>query len=269
MNETNSLGLDYFSMTVYKCQDNVVLAYRGTGAMGFGEGKEPGEWLDNVVGYGILNYHSEEGKAKKYARKVARQYPNCKIYITGHSLGGYLAQIGAAEMMLNTSVTPERVVYFDGMGLNMDLGSLDGIFAVLKLARLAGRILHIDDTNALKNYYNGKDNEDEANLVLIRVKGDVVSALGKHYGYVKEFDPAPEHVSYIIQKQIDDIQNDSTIDTLRVMSFLNVTTMSAYFTYYSGKFELNSLMGYFEITHARPSFYYHLKQGRRGTGDKP
>lgn len=269
VNEKNTLGLDYFSMTVYKCQDNVVLSYRGTGAMGFGEGTEPGEWIDNIIGYGIFNYHTEEDNAQKYARKVARQYPDCNIYITGHSLGGYLAQIGAAEMINHTNVKPARVVYFDGMGLNFDLGWMKKFFPLIKVTQLIGRFLHIDDTEALKNYYNGIQDAEYANLVLFYVYGDIVSALGNHYGFTVGFTPEQDQIDWIVEKHKKSMDEDEKLQFLKCISCFSVGNALMYYNTYSLKFGINSLMGYLELTHGRPALYYNITQGRRGTGSEP
>ena len=66
-----------------------------------------------------------EALAEQYAMRIYNNYiagnENAKLYITGHSLGGYLAQIGAAKL-INTGnwLCLKKVVYFNGMGIEME-----------------------------------------------------------------------------------------------------------------------------------------------------
>ena len=55
------------------------------------------------------------------ALRAARMYaaPRRNVYITGHSLGGYLAQVGAAELIRSGCADKlRRCEYFNGMGLD-------------------------------------------------------------------------------------------------------------------------------------------------------
>ena len=101
-----------FSATVYVHGDDVVLAYRGT--------SEAPEWLNDLLG-GLSNFTLEEPYAKLMALRAARMYaaPRRNVYITGHSLGGYLAQVGAAELIRSGCADKlRRCEYFNGMGLD-------------------------------------------------------------------------------------------------------------------------------------------------------
>jgi len=101
-----------FSATVYVHGDDVVLAYRGT--------SEDPEWLNDLLG-GLSNFTLEEPYAKLMALRAARMYaaPRRNVYITGHSLGGYLAQVGAAELIRSGCADKlRRCEYFNGMGLD-------------------------------------------------------------------------------------------------------------------------------------------------------
>ena len=261
VNEANSFGLDYFSMTVYKCQDNIVLAYRGTGSTD----EELGEWIENLIGYGLFKYHTEEEKAKKYARKVARLYPDCKIYITGHSLGGYLAQIGAAAMLNDTSVKPERVVYFDGMGLDFTFfGKIGEWVNNTNPVNRLSKLLHLDEKIALMDYYNNKENEDEANLVLFYVYGDPVSALGNHYGYSMGFEASADYANYLREQNKDEGNKILTEVTAGVYSVLSMKNVKKYYDKYNKEYGTTGIGEFMVLTHNRPSFYEKIKQGRRG-----
>lgn len=63
----------------------------------------------------------EEGPAEDYAEKQYADYvpKGYKIYLTGHSLGGYLAQIAAGTLVIDHGGTQiGGVEYFNGIGLN-------------------------------------------------------------------------------------------------------------------------------------------------------
>ena len=130
-------------------------------------------------GVGLVNYHSEEGYAKNYAAKIAERYPNSNIYITGHSLGGYLAQIGASEIILNYNKNNlKKVVYFNGIGLKYN-----------KLIFWAKE----EAMNSLVEYYNGS--KSNPNLISYNIYGDVFSALGTHSGAVKGFEATEKAIN--------------------------------------------------------------------------
>ncbi len=167
-----------FSATTFMCDDNIVIAYRGS----TNEAQENFilEWVDNINGYGIKNCHTEEEQARKYISRIVNQYSGYKVYVTGHSLGGYLAQIGTAELLENTKVVPESVAYFNGMGINFQKNSsivelvrnLEGVTEVAH----QNELLHYNDIEYLKKYAQNHD------LISYEMRGDFVSALGTDYG---------------------------------------------------------------------------------------
>lgn len=261
---------DYFSMTVYKCRNNVVLAYRGTNSTL--------DWIDNFIGYGLTGAHGQEGYAKYYARKVAERYPKCKIYITGHSLGGYLAQIGAAEMIQATSVDPERVAYFNGIGINFtDLtGTLSNLASLgilpVKITNDAinhtNKVLHMDEIDALKNYYTGNSDgvvDDSDNLISYRIKGDVVSALGSHYGEIIVIDPPDDYAEVAKGKADGDTEFVSSVLMALLTGSTGNVELAACWIDYKDKYDFDNVMEYFNFTHAGPPFLYstELNQGER------
>ncbi|MBR0146119.1 MAG: VWA domain-containing protein [Eubacterium sp.] len=242
------LPTEHFSCTIFECDDNIVIAYRGTNG-------EFMEWVDNILGYGVSGYHLEEAYASSVAKTVAEIFPYKKIYITGHSLGGYLSQIGAASMIADRGVTPEKVVYFDGMGMNF----LDAT-GVMKSAIFGERfavsaIAHTTYANALKKYA-----EKKGRLLLYRVRGDVVSALGSHLGETKELDP-PED----FKKKI----HDESLDLGVVVSFASTTVFWAVtgenVPYYYLKYGCENILAYFNITHRPDPFIKLITQGYRGS----
>lgn len=103
----------HFSATTYinESEKAVVVAYRGT--------NEDLEWLNNFAGV-LVNVTGEEPQAIAYAQKQYATYaPDYKIYLTGHSLGGYLAQVAAASLiMVHGGEHIGGIEYFNGIGLN-------------------------------------------------------------------------------------------------------------------------------------------------------
>lgn len=223
----------YFSATTFKNGNNIVIAYRGT--------NEPvGEWVNNIIGVGLLNYHSEEGAAKAYALKIADKYSDCDIYITGHSLGGYLAQIGAAEILQKRTVNLDSVAYFNGIGLKYN------------------KLLFWSKNDVLDTLENYSKNHS---LISYEIKGDVVSALGTHSGQVKSYyacnDSRKHHSGKHGKGTWTDILSKSAAGWLCVITGDN---LAQYYDYYEAK----SIMEYFWVTHETDSFFYYLKQGERG-----
>ncbi|UYZ21808.1 S-layer homology domain-containing protein [Mesobacillus jeotgali] len=86
-NNTSSSG---FGAHAYKKGNNIVIVYRGSDNIAKWDNKN--DWIGNLGGIGLLNYHYQLPEAYKFAAEVIAKYPSAKFYITGHSLGGYLAQ---------------------------------------------------------------------------------------------------------------------------------------------------------------------------------
>lgn len=222
----------YFSATTYKNKNSIVIAYRGT--------NEPiGEWVNNIVGVGLLNYHSEEEDAREYAMKIADRYPNCDIYITGHSLGGYLAQIGASKILENNSANIKRISYFNGIGLKYNK-------------------LLFWTKNSTMDYL--KEYNENGSLISYYIYGDVVSALGTHsgdkIGFYAADEPRYNHAGKYGTGFWTDLLSKSATGWLCVITGDN---LAQYYEYYGTQ----SVMEYFWITHETDSFYYYLKQGTR------
>lgn len=220
-----------FSATTFKNGNNIVIAYRGTD-------DAYGEWINNIVGVGMLNYHSEETEAKKYALRVAKMFPNTNIYITGHSLGGYLAQIGTAELVKN-NIEVKKTAYFNGIGLKYN------------------KIMFWSKNEELNNLKKFAKNHE---LISYEIKGDVVSAIGTHSGKIITFLPSKE----AIQNNKDKFTNTKDSDKMS-KSCINVLgyLFKANFNEYYKEYQSTSIVEYLYLTHETTSFYYYLFQGRR------
>lgn len=228
----------HFYATTYKNNNNVIIAYRGTD-------EELGEWINNIVGVGLFNYHPEERLAKLYADRIVQKYPRCHIYITGHSLGGYLSQFGAYEIAeKHPHADLKKVAYFNGIGLNYN-----------KLLFWTNK----DEINTLKSYYN--NSQQNPNLISYNIFGDVVSALGSHSGTTKGFIATS---SAIAQHRGSKHGNGTIVDFLSKGAARLLKVLSSEdITYWYNRYGCLSINEYFWITHETRSFFYYLKAGWR------
>ncbi|OUO92540.1 hypothetical protein B5F40_01215 [Gordonibacter sp. An230] len=158
----------HYDATVYVRGKEVVLAYRGT--------SEGPEWINDFLG-GVWNANGEEPLARGTASRVAAKYAarGYDVYVTGHSLGGYLAQVGAAEILGTPWAGQVRAVeYFNGMGLDY---ALWGDFFPMYAAE-----------RALLSGFHSRT----GSLVCHRIYGDPISLLGRHSGDVRVYDAERE-----------------------------------------------------------------------------
>ena len=178
-------GYSYFSATVYECGDDIVLAYRGT--------SEDAEWLNDVEGYLFSETTlEEEVYARRMAKSVAKKYAALgkRISVTGHSLGGYLAQIGAAAIIeAGYSNNLARCEYFNGMGL-------DYAWWAQYKEESSQEGNHLRERRLLGAYHaaGGK-------LVLHRIVGDFVSPLGHHLGEKRTYHAHYDCIAHHIEKE--------------------------------------------------------------------
>ena len=73
-----------FAATVFEKDNKIVIAYRGT--------NDPVDWYTNFVST-LYNWDYQFTHAIDLAASIKKQYPDAQIEVTGHSLGGGLAQI--------------------------------------------------------------------------------------------------------------------------------------------------------------------------------
>lgn len=194
-NTTVYKGNAQFTAMTFKRGDDIVIAYRGT------DFDDVGDWLQDIC-YGAIGYSGQELVAQDYARLVAEKYvrenKNTKIYVTGHSLGGYLAQIGAGVLAKDYPYNLKEVSYFNGMGLqfwndiaNTMTSSLKKKYNIsndeFKQFTNLNSALNKIQTSTRTNLQNWKKNCG-GKLVAYRINGDLISALGVHPGDVVGFD---------------------------------------------------------------------------------
>lgn len=209
---------------ILKRDNNLMIVFRGTDTEIFTD-----------IAYGLTNYHNQEKYAKKYVLNALEKYGNKEesynIYVTGHSLGGYLAQIAGAEISKNIdkyeNLKLDRIVDFNGIGINF-------------LTQLGEKY----------NYGNQKETieilkklGEEGRLIEYHTYGDLVSALGVHYGEMRMLYPSIDSIDYhrtnykvlktfgskLLKIAEDyDIFNAFKTDLKGVQSFYNVNNIVAY-----------------------------------------
>lgn len=190
---TNKIAL--FSAMTFKRGNDIVIAYRGT------DFNDIGDWLQDLS-YGLNGIAGQEVLTQAYALKVAEAYPNCNIYVTGHSLGGYLAQIGGAKLLSSKyRNNVKEIGYFNGMGLffasNIKSTLLDikiiNQEAYNKLTDMSSEFNKIQTAskNTLDAWY-----KQGGKLVSYHINGDPISSLGTHCGKSVGFNAAKECIDH-------------------------------------------------------------------------
>ena len=151
----------------------IIIGFEGTNAGGISNylSYTINEWHFDIDGYISMGVHPEEWYAKEYVNRMLNMYPDADIYLTGHSLGGYLSYISAAHLYdLGHKEKVRGIGNFNGMGID-------------PLTARAYR------------YFNNAENEDfikmaekalqyyasEGRITYQRVVGDLVSDTGKYF----------------------------------------------------------------------------------------
>ena len=235
------------SATVYARGNDVVLAYRGT--------DEDLEWLHDGIGY-LANVTFEEPYAKTMARTVAEKYAaNGKsVYITGHSLGGYLAQIGAAEFLKTSYKNQLKTCeYFNGMGLDYAYWAQQHNLPLppwISVPNPTDIFTHEKDRKLLEHFWAF----EHGRVFSHRIKGDFVFPMGIHSGLGASYPAAKECIEHHIATRGDGL-NDS----------VGIAAVGAIVLANGGNFDLVSLGltskagGYtlLWIAHETDSFFYN------------
>lgn len=259
-NTTIMKGMAEFTAMTFKRENDIVIAYRGT------DFDDIGDWAQDLF-YGLVGYAGQEGVAQDYARVVAKHYidedPNTNIYITGHSLGGYLAQIGGAALVEEDSEYRDNVKeisYFNGMGLKFwsNIGkkintNTQSVFGIDKneLNQL------ISDNSSINVIQNAAQNslrswKDEGKLICYHIKGDLISSLGTHVGTKVGFEPYNACIEHHKGNQFYIAQITTGLFKL-IKDFLN-EDVSKYVKQYRPQDPLK----YVWITHETDSFFGRL-----------
>ena len=208
-----------FSAITFKKGNNYVIAFRGT------DYPDVLEWLQDFSYVKGDNDHSEWAfnyAKSEYDRIVADKKDSpAKIYVTGHSLGAYLAQVGGAGIIsrgfnknldysknltidlkkqydYSASKNLKKVVYFNGMGVSaLNLITNDNTLKYKNAINALARV-NADGTIAnSKTKVNYNDNiSSSGRLISYSMEGDPVSSIGFHYGEIRKLKPAADAVTY-------------------------------------------------------------------------
>jgi len=199
-----------FNAYTLKNGNNVIILFRGT------DFSDLLEWMQHIS-YGTTNVHAQEAFAEKYVLKQALQYKDCNIYITGHSLGGYLTQVAASTLQKAINNGKSGSTSWEGWNINekYDIKNYldkNGTFNEYKNINFVqaisfngnGLLFYVKDKeetsiqkdkiSILKNL--GKNEFGESKLINYTIKGDVVSSLGLLFGEIRQMDAALDSVTY-------------------------------------------------------------------------
>lgn len=202
---SESIGLEdvaNMDAVTFKKGNNYVIAYRGT------DFPDLLEWVQDI--FYIKGEHAQADAAYEYAQneydRIVRANPNANIYVTGHSLGGYLAQVGGIAIVEKEKNSSNQrlaqVAYFNGMGisgLGINNGSINTWINDLQyLASHDRNGNEVTSTSRLTNY----STPSSGRLVLYQMgkkngeQGDPVSELGVHFGEVIRLEAAQTSIDY-------------------------------------------------------------------------
>lgn len=240
-----------FDAITFKKGNNYVIAFRGT------DYPDLYEWITDVL-YSINGQNSQSMKAYNYAKeaydKIIKDNSNAKIYVTGHSLGAYLAQIGGAAIVdKEASITEspetrevlkassledykkdynisnshlEQVAYFNGMGVtpifvsNKFATNINNSLIYLSTHDKNGSVATSDRT---VNYSD--DIKSSGRLVLYSITGDPISDIGFHFGeiYKLEYgaDAVTNHENHSFKTLIDSAK--SKLDSIKDKKISDLT----------------------------------------------
>lgn len=153
-----------FSVNTYKKENNIVVAFRGT---------DEGIIQENLSYLMSSEGHEQAKYAKEYIDNLYNKEfvdENTKIYITGHSLGGYLALYATGELLYSGNLTKNfiKCVTFNGLGISPY------------------------DPYEIKNEL---EKLNDAQLINYRIHGDPVSSLGKHFTKFVNLDKIPPQIA--------------------------------------------------------------------------
>lgn len=150
-----------FSGTAFKIDKKIVVAFRGTEAT---NGFINDLLLADIIGIGS-GLCTQTPSAQRFINDVITENPDCEIYITGHSLGGYLAQLASVKMVQSGKGNMlKNTVVFN----SPNQGFFTNIATVFVPLIIDGSIL---SGIALTHYY---------------IQGDIVSKIGNKFGSVIE-----------------------------------------------------------------------------------
>ena len=169
--------LDGFQAAAFSGQGGIVIAFRGSAQ---GE-----DWLVNAAygaGMNTVRFSQAENFAVKEAKNFTAMFGNAPVYITGHSLGGAIAQIVANRRGYKfvTFNAPGVAVLASRNIDQMAASVVTGMFGVRVAGAIASTFVHPQQA-----YRDIKAAFKKAHGLNVCLKTDGVSQIGVHYGKVK------------------------------------------------------------------------------------
>ena len=256
-NTTIIKGTAQFTAMTFKKGNDIVIAYRGT------DFDDLGDWSQDLF-YGLVGYAGQEGVTQDYARVVAKHYTknneDINIYVTGHSLGGYLAQIGGAALVsdLEYMDNVKEISYFNGMGLNF----WSNIISKLTAPMAATFGINRTELNQFKNSNSTINKTQNAakqaltnwsknggTLISHNINGDIISSLGTHIGKQIGYDAYNACINHHDgNKVLTDIVSEGIFKLIK--NFLNKDISR-----YVSKYNPSNIINYVWMTHETDSFF--------------
>ena len=177
----------------FKKQNNYVIAIKGT------EYPELMEWLlnDNY----IQQIKEQSKKIYEYSKteygRIIESDSNAKIYVTGHFIGGFLAQIsGASIFEIDKSNKLDKVIYFNSMGIDF-FGNFN-INDTINIKNISEKLIDLATTSKYSKcpLVTWSDSEcSSKRLILYKTENNPIALLGIHYGEVKELNSSIEAIN--------------------------------------------------------------------------
>lgn len=200
------------------------------------------------IKYGLKNYNNQEKYLKAYINNAldyySRQSGDYNFYVTGHSLGGYLAQIAGAEIDNLISENSKyknlkliKIVDFNGMGINF-------------FTFFGDKYNYGNKTNTIKTL---KKLGDKGKLIEYYVYGDLVSSLGVHYGEMRMITPSIDSITYHrTNYQVLKSFGNKLVKLAEVQTPLNSfkTSLEGAEDFY----KVNNIAAYLNLTHEADAF---------------
>jgi len=180
-NELNGLWDSGFQASVFKNGNEIIIAIRGSDS--FKKAEHLNDWI--LTNYSVAMMRLPEAVicALWLYDKVKKEYPSCKIHVTGHSMGAALAQYVGVYGGYQVA----KVVTWNGLGINLP----------------SETILW---TNSKKTYFKilGKNWKDKNgifnNIINYNISRDLVGSFKTNIGKVKSTDTGSEKNKAILEE---------------------------------------------------------------------
>ncbi|MBQ6991723.1 MAG: DUF2974 domain-containing protein [Clostridia bacterium] len=234
-NQLVNLGM---TALVLEKDGHIIIAFRGTDT----------EFLEDALN-GVINVHPQELSANIYVNNLAKEYSqkegNYKFYVTGHSLGGYIAQTAGAELAKTcekySNLEVERIVDFDGMGINF--------FTIFGMVSQ----VHSSTIDKLKEL------GEQGKVIDYYICGDVISAAGVHYGEMRGIYPSIDTITEEREnlKILDDVQKITMLSKILTTALDAADVFNAFKTEIKDAkdlYQVDSVVAYLMLTHKGEEF---------------